>query len=164
MIRALALMIGVALGLAGAGVVGLRGAHLRLALVDLPGWIDDAAGVRAGHGALAAGQLRWVLLGVFGPRWAVTLHGSDWQAEAAATLGGAGWQISGVSGVLPAVVFAPGAEGTLGLDGGRLRLTWAGQVQAGWVTGQARGLVLDGQRAEGAVRLELTGGNWRIAR
>lgn len=140
MIRALAVILGLALGLGGAAVVGGRVSHLRGLGLD-PVWsqgLDDAAGILAGQGVLGEGLLRWRWSGVNG--WAVSWSGSDWQVQGRATPMLDGLRIDALSGVVPLAALT-GDAGALMIEAGALALDLDGALIAGRIEGRATGPV-----------------------
>ena len=169
MIRGVAVILGLAVGLAGAVIVGGRMAHLRALFADsLPAWtagLDDSAGVLRGHGALRGADLRWHLAGVGwqGPEWSARLNTADWQAGGTLRLPGAGVVVDGVNGVLPAVWLDANGRGLIAIDAGQLVFDGRiGAVLGGQITGQARDVTLGAAVPDGAVTLVWAGGGWRL--
>ena len=150
MIRALAVVLGLALGLTAAVAVGGRVGHLR-ALGLAPAWtdsLDPDAGLPEGRGTVNGAALSWQWRGLRG--WAVTLRGPDWQAQAQGWPRIEGVDLTDLRGVVPLAQLDAGA-GVLALEGGALTLGWTGALRAGQVQGQAR---------SGPLALRWTGTAW----
>lgn len=165
MIRALVLVLGLALGLTLAGITQGRMAHLR-ALLTLPEWtqpIAADAGVLRGHATGPGGYvLRWRLARPDwrGPVWALWIEGPGTRIDLEAVLARTGLALGA-------------AQGTGALQGpvlaGRFEVTGG----AGSVTAQGLRLDLDGRGTalvrdgatlpEAAARLSLFPGGWRLA-
>lgn len=166
MIRFLALVVGLALGLAVAVALNGRVAHLRLAGLA-PEWMagfDAGAGLLAGQSRFADATLRWQAVGVDleGPRWALVLDGADWQARAEGRADAAGLRLTAITGLVPGAWLHPSGQGILAIRDGAVRIFLpAGVLLDGWLDGQARALVLAPVQVEGEVSLTVSYGEWR---
>ena len=155
MIRALALILGLLLGLALAGLAGGTVAHLRtLAGGHLPGWVaglDGDSGFAEGGGTLNGATLHWRRQGL---GLAISLSGPDWQASGRAQLDGTALRIGDLSGIVP-LGWLDAGEGVLALEGGEVVLAPDGSLRAARIDGQARG-----SQPDGPVTLVWEGGTW----
>lgn len=166
MIRVLALIFGLLIGLGAAVSVGGTLAHLRLALGSaLPGWTEGLApvsGLLRGEGRIAGAALRWHLDGIdaAGPRWGVTLAGDDWQAAGVVRVGPGGFRADTVQGLVSGAALGVDGQGALSVTGGVLALPGID----GWLEGRANGLALErgAQPVFGDVRIEAAGGVWTL--
>lgn len=168
MIRALALVVALALGLAAAVGIGGRMAHLRAAFgSNLPDWtttLDADAGMISGHGLVAGADLRWQLVGVDtqGGRWLVVVSGTDWQVQGVAHWRGGALTVASLIGIAPGAWVAGGSEGIIAVTGGTLSLSpLTGQIAEGQIDGTARDVVLAGVPVSGPVSLIWQDGAWR---
>ncbi|GAB4276923.1 MAG: hypothetical protein Kow0013_30410 [Pararhodobacter sp.] len=166
MMRATVTVLGLALGLGAAIVLGGRMAHLR-ALGFAGGWsqaVADEAGFLSGAADLPQGVLRWDLAGVdrAGPRWRVTLSGGDWQVQGSGRLGAGTLRVEGLNGVLDAAALGAGQGGPVAVTGGTVVLDLpGGTLRDGRIEGQARAL---GEAAlDGPVTLEFREGRWSVS-
>ena len=148
MIRAIALILGLTLGLALALLVGGTLGHLRLILpqtgLTLPEWVaglEDDSRVAQGRGSLNGAALHWRLTGREG--FAVSLSGADWQARGQALPPGAALRIGQLSGVIP-LAYLDAGPGLLALAGGEVTLAPDGTLRSGRIEGTARGSEPDG--------------------
>lgn len=169
MIRAVVLILGLVLGLFAAATVGGRLAHLRaVAPASVPIWaagFDGASGVLEGQGQMLGADLRWHLggFGLLGPQWQLSLSGADWQAQGVGRLTAKGFQIEGLSGLIPGALLETGSTGMLALEGGVLDLMMPGAwLLEGSAQGQARDLTLDGAVLNAAVTLRMDYGDWGV--
>lgn len=144
MIRALALILGLLLGLVLAGATGGTVAHLRmLAGERLPGWVaglDAGSRLVEGSGTLNGAALHWRRQGL---GLALDLRGPDWQARGRGQLEGAALRIDDLSGIVPLDWLGAGG-GVLALEAGEVLLGPDGSLRAARIDGQARGGQLEG--------------------
>ena len=169
MIRGLALILGLMVGLAGAVIVGGRMAHLRALTGDnLPAWtagLDDSAGVLRGQGRIDGAELRWHLAGVDwqGPRWSARLNTADWQMGGTVHFRGVQVTVAAVNGVLPAAWLAPDGQGLIAIGTGQMTFDWrGGALIDGQIVGHSRDVTLGTALLDGAVTLVWTGDAWRV--
>lgn len=158
MIRALALVLGLLIGLSLAALYAGTLGHLRQANLPLPGWTDTLdAGSRVieGRGTLNGAALTWRATGLDGLR--LSLSGPDWQVQGQGMPGPGGLAISDLSGVLPLGVLGAG-EGALVIEAGLLDVAFDGTLREGRIDGTARG-----SDPEGAVTLVLENGGWILS-
>jgi hypothetical protein len=170
MIRVLAILLGLALGLGAALVVFGRMAHLRAA-IDLPPWTDAVtadAGLLRGQADLPLGfTLDWRLarIGLSGPVWTGAIHRPDARLDLTARL-----RRLPETGLHLALRVDPG---TATLAGGRLAGHFPAVLGTGFVVPDGLWLDLDaaGQRLrlddqdlpDGPVNLNLWPRGWRLA-
>ncbi|MCB1396385.1 MAG: hypothetical protein H6898_07040 [Rhodobacter sp.] len=166
--RVLVLILGLGLGLLAAVAVGGRMDHLRAVGFGTSGWagaISGDAGLANGDMAVRGGVLRWQLTGVnlSGPRWRVTLGGSDWQVQGTGRLTPATLRVVGLSGLLDASALAEALGGLVAIEGGSVTLALPdGALQAGRIDGQARGLTTAEGRFDGPVSLIAGPDGWSV--
>jgi len=170
MIRAVALLTGLVLGLGLAVAAYGRMGHLRL-LMDLPGWtgaIAADAGLLAGQARLPAGfALDWRLAGIgrAGPVWSGAIHRHDTRLDLTA-----GLQPGPGTGLHLWLRLDPG---TATPGGPRLSGHFPSVTGTGLVAGSGLSLELEGRgtriragdtdRPDGPVTLSLGPDGWRLS-
>ncbi|MCB1389290.1 MAG: hypothetical protein KDK12_09175 [Rhodobacteraceae bacterium] len=162
MIRALALILGLLLGLTLALLVGGTLGHARMLAArtgwELPGWtagLDESSGITGGRGDLNGAALRWRWDGWTGIEAALT--GPDWQAQGRLRPAGTALRVDALGGVVPLDWLGAG-PGLLALEAGEVILGLDGALRAARLDGQARG-----SEPEGAVTLTWDGSDWALA-